>query len=565
MEQPRFRAARIRDDSTASTEKGDFMGFRISAAALAACIAASSASADVTISSHATKNMSCSAGLCAPTAATAFLNAGDLQTMLASSGVTVKSNAAAPDIHVALALSWASSNTLTLDSYHAITIERPISVTGTGGLTILTDDGGTGGDYSFTATGHAIFWDTGSSLTINAQSYTLVASIAAMASGYAAVPSGNFALANDYDAAPDGTYAQAPIAGTVSGNFEGLGNTISNLSIRYHGNTRQNIGLFATVNGGTIRDLNLRHAKVMARPRPEGGAQAGTLVGQISGTVLNDTAVGAVSVFPSPTVGAGDAGGLVGVHQGGAIVNSSFDGTVSAGRAVAGGLAGQVVDTQVTRSSSTATVNGTAEQGGLVGIATNSTFLLDRATGGVGGAATCCSGGLIGLIIGTQVSQSYATGSVLTDVSSFAGGLVGWSEQDSAVLESYALGAVTGRKNSHVGGLVGDNRFNHAPSIAQAYSTGAVSATGGGTRLLVGGSIGFDKTMSVQSSYWDLDASGISDPSQGAGSPANDPGITGLSDAALKSGLPSGFDPGVWGSNPAINGGLPYLLALPPS
>ena len=540
------------------------MGFRISAAALTACIAASSASADVTISSHATKNMSCSAGLCAPTAANAFLNAGDLQTMLASSSVTVKSNAAAPDIHVALALSWASSNTLTLDSYRAIGIERPVSVTGAGGLTILTDDGGTGGDYAFTETGHAIFWDTGSSLTINAQSYTLVASIAAMASGYAATPSGNFALANDYDAAPDGTYTQSPIANTVSGNFEGLGNTISHLSIRFHGITQQNIGLFSTVSGSTIRDLNLRHAKVRAFPLRHGIVEMGTLAGEMYGTVLNDTAVGTVSLTPTPTAG-GEAGGLVGFYEGGSIVNSSFAGTVSAGSANASGLVAQARSAQITRSSSAATVSGGSIEAGLVGTAMYSTFLLDHTTGNLTGAGNFANGGLVGWIMGSQVSQCYATGSVVGGPGAYTGGLVGWSEEHSAVAESYALGAVSGQKNSNVGGLIGNShRFNLSPSVAQVYSTGAVSATGGGPHFLVGGLMGFDGAMDVQSAYWDLDTSGISDPSQGAGSPANDPGITGLSDAALKSGLPAGFDPGIWGSNPGINGGLPYLLALPP-
>lgn len=531
---------------------------------LLASVACTQALADVTISGHATAHMSCSAGVCTPTAARAFLNVDDLQSMLASSSVTVKSTAAAPDIRVAAALGWASFSTLFLDSYHSIAIEAPISVTGAGGLTILTDDGGIGGDYAFTKKGRAIFWDTSSSLTINARSYTLVADIASLASGYAVTPAGDFALADNYDAAPDGSYAQTAVATTVTGNFEGLGNTISNLHIHYRGETRQNVGLFASVNGGTIRDLNLRRAKVVARPRADGAAQVGTLVGELSGgTLRNDTAAGTVSVFPSPTAASGDAGGLVGV-AGGLIVDSSFDGTVSADRAVAGGLVGQAVGAQITRSSSTATVNGSVEQGGLVGVATNSTFLFDHATGNLTGPAAF-SGGLIGWTMGGKVMQSYATGSVVGGAGSYAGGLIGQNEKECTVVQSYALGAVTAQKNSHVGGLVGNNRYVHPPSISQAYSTGAVSASGGGLHLLVGGLLGFDRTMNVEFTYWDLDTSGISDPSQGAGSPANDPGITGLSDTALKAGLPGGFDPTVWGSNPAINGGLPYLLAVPPS
>jgi hypothetical protein len=61
-----------------------------------------------------------------------------------------------------------------------------------------------------------------------------------------------------------------------------------------------------------------------------------------------------------------------------------------------------------------------------------------------------------------------------------------------------------------------------------------------------------------------LDTSGISDPSRGAGDPANDPGITGLTDAQLKTGFPDGFDPKIWGQSPSINNGYPYLLANPP-
>jgi hypothetical protein len=38
----------------------------------------------------------------------------------------------------------------------------------------------------------------------------------------------------------------------------------------------------------------------------------------------------------------------------------------------------------------------------------------------------------------------------------------------------------------------------------------------------------------------------------------------GRSTEQLQSGLPAGFDPNIWGEQANINGGLPYLLALPP-
>jgi hypothetical protein len=41
-------------------------------------------------------------------------------------------------------------------------------------------------------------------------------------------------------------------------------------------------------------------------------------------------------------------------------------------------------------------------------------------------------------------------------------------------------------------------------------------------------------------------------------------GVSGLTNAQLKSGLPDGFDPKIWGQSSGINKGYPYLLANPP-
>ena len=68
----------------------------------------------------------------------------------------------------------------------------------------------------------------------------------------------------------------------------------------------------------------------------------------------------------------------------------------------------------------------------------------------------------------------------------------------------------------------------------------------------------------IDNTYWDLNTSGIGDPTRGAGNVSNDPGITGLTDAQLKSGLPAGFDSKIWAQNAGINHGYPYLIANPP-
>jgi hypothetical protein len=104
----------------------------------------------------------------------------------------------------------------------------------------------------------------------------------------------------------------------------------------------------------------------------------------------------------------------------------------------------------------------------------------------------------------------------------------------------------------------------NSATINNVYAAGQFRHSGS-SESVVGGVVGYDATISgsISKAYWDLDK-GVSNPSQGAGNIPNDPGITGLTDAQLKSGLPAGFDPNVWGQKPDINNGYPYLLANPP-
>src|SRR5436305_6488140 len=111
----------------------------------AMCFAAN-AQAAVTISTDATKNESCSAGVCTPTAKSANLNAGDLQRMLAASDVVVKTGSGATSINVLTTLAWTSTSHLSLDAIDSIHVQAPVVVAGTGALTLITNDGGAGGD-----------------------------------------------------------------------------------------------------------------------------------------------------------------------------------------------------------------------------------------------------------------------------------------------------------------------------------------------------------------------------------------------------------------------------------
>ncbi len=468
-----------------------------------------SAQAAVTISSAPTQNLSCSDGVCAPTAATANLNTGDLENLLASSNVEVTTTGSggvqATDIVVADGFSWATTSLLTLDAYHAIAVGAPVAVAGTGGLSFTTNDGGSGGTLSFGWSGNATFANERSVLKINGWRYKLVTTLPKLAHAVAANPSGSYALSQSYDAHKDGTYSAAPIAKTFNGKFEGLGNTISHLTIK-GASKGAYLGLFAEVSKqGAIVSIRLTDTNIHAKQSSSVGAIAATNLGGISNAFASGEIDGSVG-----TKG-GYFGGLVSGNQG-TIADSAAGVNISIG--AHGNKPGTFAD--------------------------------------AGGFAAANNGTIL---------ECYATGSVAitgTSTASPSAGFIGFN--DGTIESSYAEGAAqaNGTGQPAVGGFAGQNDT----TIVQSYSTGAPSGNAGSS---VGGLIGYDGSENALSDdYWDTSTSGVTNLSQGAGNIANDPGITGETTAQLQAGLPPGFDPTIWAENPSINNGLPYLIANPP-
>ena len=242
---------------------------------LAVTLLATSADAAVTVSNKATQNMTCDAGVCVATARSAVLNATDLAIMIATSPVVIQSGSEAQDIVFGVPFSWISSNALTLDAFRSIEVDKPLSDTGAGSLSLVTNDGGSNGTLSFGGAGRVTFSTTSNKLTINGNSYTLSASIAELASNIAARPGGFYALAAPYDAGKDGVYSHEPIRTAFKGTFEGLGNPISNFNIYDTAGT--GAGLFVELKGsGVIRDVRL--VNVTAFSEVDGFQFLGSLV-----------------------------------------------------------------------------------------------------------------------------------------------------------------------------------------------------------------------------------------------------------------------------------------------
>jgi len=449
------------------------------------------------------------------------------------------------NITIGGAVTTGANGSLFIDSYLGVAINAPIDAQGATGVSLYTNQGGSGGDYSFGVGGSLSFTGTpnsGQSLVINGAGYTLVYSLSDLL-GINNNLGGDYALANSLDLAnltsaanPQGAFFTAsPIANTSSpeggefyGVFTGLGHTIANLSIDqtvagpgYFSSGE--VGLFGVVGyGGVVRDVNLTNAQVTGGD----GMDVGGLVGWLNGTVQN------VSVSGVVTGGQGGAyqgiGGLVGDENNGALVlNSHASAQVIGGdNAWVGGLVGALTNGGVIQSSyatgavSTGDSFGSGAAGGLVGGTyaypyssglTPNTISDSYATGAVTGGAGTQVGGFIGDAVATNITTSYATGQVTQTASNGnpdqAGGFVGFLGGDSTITQSYASGAVSSTgatgDNNAVGGFVGAMQDN--ATISDSYALGAVASSNdsyvGGFAGILSANLGGPGNPSIERVY----------------------------------------------------------------
>jgi hypothetical protein len=484
-----------------------------------ACFAGA-AQADIVISTQPTANMSCAGGVCAPTAATAVLNATDLENLLAAGNVevtTTGSGVQANNIVASAGVTWSGAATLTLDARQSLTFDNSVAVTGAGGLTLLTNDGGSGGALSFGPTGNVTFQNLSSALSINGAAYTLVNSLATFA---ATGGKGFIALAQSYDASADGTYTTAPMP-ELYGAFEGLGNTISNLTV--NDTSEESVGLIGFMSyTASVRDLQIANANITGST-----LGAGALTGSADGLIYG--------VSSSGTVTAGGAGGLIGITNGGTLINSHSSANVFAGEA--GGLAMEIDNGVVDDCYATGQVSADPD-----------------AFNGLGG-------GLIGLTGESVVEYSFATGGVSGGANAEIGGLVGATVEHVKVMEAYATGSVTGGTNARAGGLIGS--IDLGGKYTKSYATGAVTAGSGSAAGGLAGYI-YNQTrysFSISDEYWDTDTSG---QTAGVGNQGNISGVSGLTTSQFQSRLPKGLSKKVWAETAGVNGGFPYLIGNPP-
>ena len=483
-------------------------GIWLLGATASVALLAAPAEASVTISSAATEYMNCSAGVCSPTKTNAVLNISDLKHMLKSGNVTVTTTGSggvqANNVVVATALTWSSASGLTLTAAQSIAIDAGVSVTGKGGLAL--SDAGTE-SLAFYNGASITFAKLTSSLVINGNTYVLVDSVAGLASAADANPTGDFALAASYDASGDGTYSSAPVQNPgnwFTGVFEGLGNTISNL----------------TIVDGTQ------------------SAACDGLIFSIYSPIISNFGMVNVSITSTGDQGANGAGGIVcGANSNGMIWRSYATGTISMGRL--DGAAGlETGNAAIVQSWANVAISGTQGDsfGGL----------------SLGGSSSV-------------IQQSFSMGPLsCSDQDCQLGGL---ALNGAQISDSYSLGAVSDTStgtgdDAYIGGLLSTDGGG---TITDSYAAGKITSPSSGgcgvSTNCVGGLYGVEDGSSNDHVYWDKTTTGYD---VAAGNESSDPGTRGLKNSQLKAQLPRGFGKKIWAESPNINNGLPYLIANPP-
>ncbi len=241
-------------------------------------------------------------------------------------------------------------------------------------------------------------------------------------------PTGNFIFANDID------FSATPLTNcainTFSGNLDGNGFAINNLALNPSAGV-SNVGLFRTITGGSISNLNIYNATITLTGTNN---NVGLLAGNTSGTtsLTNVNTSGSITSPAGFTTSA--VAGLVGFSTSGGHINDCS-------------------------SNINMTLNGTTANS---------------------------IGGLVGRLLGNaNIHNSYSTGSIAGSANfNSVGGLVGFSSSAGSVNNTYStIDINVGAGSDNIGGLFGKLDFS---VVSNSYASSSITAGGGFRGALVG-------------------------------------------------------------------------------
>lgn len=391
-------------------------------------------------------------GAFAPAGANTSANVSEavLEAALATGNVIL----AADTVTISSEVNWGSNSKLTLGNStgSTVAINADLAATGTSaGLVIAASEA----NYSIqTRTGaNVVLSGANSTLSIGGGAYTLLRSQAEIN----AVSSTNahwwYAIANPITLSS--SYTAAPWNFTFTGRLDGLGNTVSNLTINNSTshNSTTGAGFINNLGGATVRNIGFTNINISSST--SGISQR---LGAIAG---NGSSAGTNTIYQ--------------VWATGFITQSASSGWVEAGGLFGGATAGTLNISRAWSSVAVSTKANYVGSGGIIG--TNvSTF------GGGSGAGNTLT-----------IDESYSTGNILRDMTTANwygnGGIIGVAYGYSTTIRNAfswgninSTGAQAGTSTAGISGVGGgtivmQNVYTQNASIGWASSTSGIQAT----------------------------------------------------------------------------------------
>lgn len=257
-----------------------------------------------------------------------------------------------------------------------------------------------------------------------------------------------------------------------AGTFNGNGNTISNLNLKY-GASKDDVsysygGFFGYVTG-EISDLNLENLNMQARSGPIGGI-AGFLDkgGKISNCTVSGTLSG-LEHYSLKKILCSQVGGIVGLNSG-AVESCVNDCTITSVTSKIGGIAGFVKNGSISNCTNNGELEGKNDVGGIAGDVTAESTNTATISG--------CSnmGEIQGKESGTFENRGF-------------GGVVGATTGDVTISGCSNSGAISAQGQEWIGGIVG--RLYFGGTVENCSNDASVT---GETK--VGGIVGYANAYS---------------------------------------------------------------------
>ena len=239
------------------------------------------------------------------------------------------------------------------------------------------------------------------------------------------------------------------------GSFDGYdGDTvhgISNLTIKR--TDEDNVGLFGVTDGSSLRRVILNNAVI------EGQSNVGALVGQMKGTTVSSSATYGGSVT-STTAGSANIGGLVGLATDASNINSAYNSAAVTGKnddgsvniSNVGGIVGHLDNSNVSSVINAGTIYGEKSTGGLVGNVNNDTMPTNTKT-----LANSYNKGQVsgidntGGIAGEATNASFDTVYNTNEASTLSGNLAALNTGNAAI-KAYYVGSQNQSKSGKITG-----------------------------------------------------------------------------------------------------------------